>query len=217
MLAHRLPTGRGGRRGHGDREPDRRCDAADSSDRRRIAARWRPRPDVVAGRQASRAGIDAWTRAAPPDGSPWRASTARVRSAIARRSTSGSDPQPHHPGPGLQARSRAAAAGLLLGAGLCQCLGLLRARQWPAAALVHRGLGRAGLGQGQRPPFAGRHARGWWPDGSTSCRGLCPTGLWRRLRFRLRNWRLQAPWVRHLLRRHGFVFDRIVAAPHRGL
>jgi hypothetical protein len=40
-----------------------------------------------------------------------------------------------------------------------------------------------------------------------------PEGLWRRLRFRLRHWRLHAPWVRHLLRRHGFVFDRMEQRP----
>ena len=40
-----------------------------------------------------------------------------------------------------------------------------------------------------------------------------PDGPWRRLRFRLRNWRLQAFWVRHLLRRHGFVFDRMEQRP----
>ena len=55
--------------------------------------------------------------------------------------------------------------------------------------------------------------RGWWPGSSTSCRGPCPPASWRRLRFRLRNWRLQAPWVRHLLRRHGFVFDRMEQRP----
>jgi hypothetical protein len=33
----------------------------------------------------------------------------------------------------------------------------------------------------------------------------------RRLRFRLRHWRLQAPWVRLLLRRHGLRWDRFVA------
>src|SRR3954471_7756051 len=40
-----------------------------------------------------------------------------------------------------------------------------------------------------------------------------PSGPWRHLRFRLRHWRLQAPWVRHLLRRHGFVFDRMEQRP----
>lgn len=35
-----------------------------------------------------------------------------------------------------------------------------------------------------------------------------PDGAWRCWRFRLRHWRLQAPWVRHLLRWHGLVFDR---------
>ena len=44
-----------------------------------------------------------------------------------------------------------------------------------------------------------------------------PAASWRRLRFRLRNWRLQAPWVRHLLRRHGFCLRPDGAAPHRGL
>jgi hypothetical protein len=36
---------------------------------------------------------------------------------------------------------------------------------------------------------------------------------WRRLRFRLRHWRLQAPWVRLLLRWHGLRWDRFVARP----
>ena len=40
-----------------------------------------------------------------------------------------------------------------------------------------------------------------------------PEGGWRRLRHRLRHWRLQAPWVRHLLRRHGLVFDRFEQRP----
>ena len=40
-----------------------------------------------------------------------------------------------------------------------------------------------------------------------------PAGGWRRLRHRLRHWRLQAPWVRHLLRRHGLVFDRFEQRP----
>ena len=40
-----------------------------------------------------------------------------------------------------------------------------------------------------------------------------PQAGWRRLRFRLRNWRLQAPWVRHLLHRHGFVFDGLEQRP----
>jgi hypothetical protein len=36
---------------------------------------------------------------------------------------------------------------------------------------------------------------------------------WRRLRFRLRHWRLQAPWVRLLLRRHGLRWERFVDRP----
>jgi hypothetical protein len=40
-----------------------------------------------------------------------------------------------------------------------------------------------------------------------------PAGAWRQLRFQLRHWRLQAPWVRHLLRRHGLVFDRFEQRP----
>ncbi len=40
-----------------------------------------------------------------------------------------------------------------------------------------------------------------------------PEDPMRRLRFRLRNWRLQAPWVRHLLRRHGLRFDQFVQRP----
>ncbi len=40
-----------------------------------------------------------------------------------------------------------------------------------------------------------------------------PDGGWRRLKHRLRHWRLQAPWVRHLLRRHGLVFDRVEQRP----
>jgi hypothetical protein len=40
-----------------------------------------------------------------------------------------------------------------------------------------------------------------------------PPGAWPRLRYRLRHWRLQAPWVRHLLRRHGLAFDRLEQRP----
>ena len=40
-----------------------------------------------------------------------------------------------------------------------------------------------------------------------------PAGAWRRLRHRLRHWRLQGLWVRHLLRRHGLVFDRFEQRP----
>jgi hypothetical protein len=40
-----------------------------------------------------------------------------------------------------------------------------------------------------------------------------PSGVWRGLRHRLRHWRLQAPWVRHLLRLHGFMFDRFEQRP----
>ena len=40
-----------------------------------------------------------------------------------------------------------------------------------------------------------------------------PKTFWRRLRYRLRNWRLQAPWVRHLLRRHGLRFQEFVQRP----
>ena len=40
-----------------------------------------------------------------------------------------------------------------------------------------------------------------------------PAQPWRRLRHRLRNWRLQAPWVRHLLRSHGLRFSAFVQRP----
>lgn len=40
-----------------------------------------------------------------------------------------------------------------------------------------------------------------------------PVQPWRRLRHRLRNWRLQAAWVRHLLRSHGLVFSEFVQRP----
>ena len=40
-----------------------------------------------------------------------------------------------------------------------------------------------------------------------------PASALRRVRFRLRNWRLQAPWVGHLLRRNGLVFDRLESRP----
>jgi hypothetical protein len=45
-------------------------------------------------------------------------------------------------------------------------------------------------------------------------RPLPPAGAaWRRLRFRLRHWRLQGFWVRHLLRRHGLAFDAFEQRP----
>lgn len=44
-------------------------------------------------------------------------------------------------------------------------------------------------------------------------RPLPEGGAWRRLRFRLRHWRLQAPWVRLVLRRHGLRWERFVARP----
>lgn len=40
-----------------------------------------------------------------------------------------------------------------------------------------------------------------------------PKPFGRRLRYRLRNWRLQAPWVRHLLRRHGLRFVEFIQRP----
>jgi hypothetical protein len=40
-----------------------------------------------------------------------------------------------------------------------------------------------------------------------------PSGGWRRLRHRLRHWRLQAPWVRHLLRRSGLEFSAFEQRP----
>jgi hypothetical protein len=43
-------------------------------------------------------------------------------------------------------------------------------------------------------------------------RPLPDDGL-QRLRHRLRHWRLQAPWVRYLLRRHGLIFDRFEQRP----
>ena len=40
-----------------------------------------------------------------------------------------------------------------------------------------------------------------------------PEGPWRRLRHRIVHWRLQAPWVRHVLRRHGLRFTGFVQRP----
>ncbi len=40
-----------------------------------------------------------------------------------------------------------------------------------------------------------------------------PRQPWRRLRHRIRNWRLQAPWVRHLLHKHGLRFSEFVQRP----
>src|SRR5690606_16235084 len=40
-----------------------------------------------------------------------------------------------------------------------------------------------------------------------------PKSLWHRTRYRLRNWRLQAPWVRHLLRQRGLRFAQFVQRP----
>lgn len=40
-----------------------------------------------------------------------------------------------------------------------------------------------------------------------------PQAFWRRARYRLRNWRLQAPWVRHLLRRHELRFAEFIERP----
>lgn len=40
-----------------------------------------------------------------------------------------------------------------------------------------------------------------------------PSGRWRRLRHRLRHWRLQGPWVRRLLRRSGLIFSSFEERP----
>jgi hypothetical protein len=40
-----------------------------------------------------------------------------------------------------------------------------------------------------------------------------PKTFWPRMRHRLRNWRLQAPWVRHLLHRHGLRFEEFIQRP----
>lgn len=40
-----------------------------------------------------------------------------------------------------------------------------------------------------------------------------PAAPWRRLRHRLVHWRLQAPWVRHVLRRHGLRFSEFEQRP----
>jgi hypothetical protein len=47
-----------------------------------------------------------------------------------------------------------------------------------------------------------------------------PDGLWRRLRHRVVQWRLQAPWVRHVLRREGLrftAFERRSTGAYDGL